>query len=299
MVKNGPPGLPVRQAEDQGHPVPHRLPRKRGATLSTSPLRPSPNWRPWSGDEGNEYYQPTTWQISNIHAGTGANNVVPGTGRAPVQFPLLHGQYAGKPAGAFLPRHPRQARPGLRNLLDPGRPPLPHPPRHPGRRGLRRHPGGSRHYHRVVHHRRHLGWSLHRGHLRPDGGTRPSQRHQPQDRRMHRRRRPAPPLRHLSTPFGKAARPMNIAAAQQELSTVRDLIRYAVSQFTAAKLFFGHGSSNAWDEAVYLVLHSLNLPLDELETLPRCPAARRRARRRPRHHPAPSGGPSASRLSHP
>ena len=58
---------------------------------------------------------------------------------------------------------------------------------------------------------------------------------------------------------------MNIAAAQQELSTVRDLIRYAVSQFTAAKLFFGHGSSNAWDEAVYLVLHSLNLPLDELE----------------------------------
>ena len=29
-------------------------------------------------DEGNEYYQPTTWQISNIHAGTGANNVVPG-----------------------------------------------------------------------------------------------------------------------------------------------------------------------------------------------------------------------------
>ncbi len=29
-------------------------------------------------DAGNEYYQPTTWQISNIHAGTGATNVVPG-----------------------------------------------------------------------------------------------------------------------------------------------------------------------------------------------------------------------------
>ncbi len=29
-------------------------------------------------DEGNEYYQPTSWQISNIHAGTGATNVVPG-----------------------------------------------------------------------------------------------------------------------------------------------------------------------------------------------------------------------------
>ena len=30
-------------------------------------------------DEGNEYYQPTTWQISNIHGGTGATNVVPGS----------------------------------------------------------------------------------------------------------------------------------------------------------------------------------------------------------------------------
>jgi succinyl-diaminopimelate desuccinylase len=30
-------------------------------------------------DSGNEYYQPTTWQISNIHGGTGATNVVPGS----------------------------------------------------------------------------------------------------------------------------------------------------------------------------------------------------------------------------
>jgi succinyl-diaminopimelate desuccinylase len=30
-------------------------------------------------DEGNEYFQPTSFQISNIHAGTGANNVIPGT----------------------------------------------------------------------------------------------------------------------------------------------------------------------------------------------------------------------------
>ena len=29
-------------------------------------------------DQGNEYYQPTTWQISNIHGGTGATNVIPG-----------------------------------------------------------------------------------------------------------------------------------------------------------------------------------------------------------------------------
>ena len=29
-------------------------------------------------DEGNEYYAPTSWQVSNLHAGTGANNVIPG-----------------------------------------------------------------------------------------------------------------------------------------------------------------------------------------------------------------------------
>lgn len=30
-------------------------------------------------DEGNEYFQPTSWQISNIHGGTGATNVIPGS----------------------------------------------------------------------------------------------------------------------------------------------------------------------------------------------------------------------------
>ncbi|CAG9237133.1 50S ribosomal protein L3 glutamine methyltransferase [Paraburkholderia tropica] len=48
-------------------------------------------------------------------------------------------------------------------------------------------------------------------------------------------------------------------------STVRDLLRYGVSRFSAAKLSFGHGSSNAYDEAAYLVLHTLNLPLDLLD----------------------------------
>ena len=35
-------------------------------------------------DEGNAYFPPTTWQISNIHAGTGATNVIPGV--AEIQF---------------------------------------------------------------------------------------------------------------------------------------------------------------------------------------------------------------------
>lgn len=54
-------------------------------------------------------------------------------------------------------------------------------------------------------------------------------------------------------------------AARRELSSVRDLLRFAVSQFIEQKLFFGHGSASAYDEAVYLILHTLHLPLDRLE----------------------------------
>jgi ribosomal protein L3 glutamine methyltransferase len=48
-------------------------------------------------------------------------------------------------------------------------------------------------------------------------------------------------------------------------STVRDLLRYAVTRFNEAKLFFGHGSQDAYDEAAYLILHTLKLPLDKLD----------------------------------
>lgn len=53
--------------------------------------------------------------------------------------------------------------------------------------------------------------------------------------------------------------------AKSQLSTVRDLLRFAVSRFNEANLFFGHGTQNAYDEAAYLILHSLHLPLDTLE----------------------------------
>jgi len=48
-------------------------------------------------------------------------------------------------------------------------------------------------------------------------------------------------------------------------TTVRDLLRFGVSRFTEAGLSFGHGSTNAYDEAAYLILHTLHLPLDTLE----------------------------------
>jgi ribosomal protein L3 glutamine methyltransferase len=54
------------------------------------------------------------------------------------------------------------------------------------------------------------------------------------------------------------------SAASQSLHTVRDYLRFAVSRFYQAKLFFGHGSTDAYDEAVYLILHTLHLPVDTL-----------------------------------
>ena len=48
-------------------------------------------------------------------------------------------------------------------------------------------------------------------------------------------------------------------------STLRDVLRYATTRFNGAGLFFGHGSSNAFDEAAYLLLHTLKLPLDRLD----------------------------------
>lgn len=48
-------------------------------------------------------------------------------------------------------------------------------------------------------------------------------------------------------------------------ATLRDVLRFATTRFNGAGLFFGHGSSNAFDEAAYLLLHTLKLPLDRLE----------------------------------
>jgi ribosomal protein L3 glutamine methyltransferase len=53
-----------------------------------------------------------------------------------------------------------------------------------------------------------------------------------------------------------------------ELLTLRDFIRWGASEFTAAEVYFGHGTDNAWDEAEQLVLYTVHLtPLIDDEWL--------------------------------
>jgi ribosomal protein L3 glutamine methyltransferase len=47
--------------------------------------------------------------------------------------------------------------------------------------------------------------------------------------------------------------------------TLRDFFRFAVSRFNAANLAFGHGTTNAVDEAAFLLLEALHLPIDALD----------------------------------
>ncbi|MBQ1783121.1 MAG: 50S ribosomal protein L3 N(5)-glutamine methyltransferase [Gammaproteobacteria bacterium] len=53
-----------------------------------------------------------------------------------------------------------------------------------------------------------------------------------------------------------------IDEARTQLVTIRDLVRFLTSRFTAAELYFGHGTDNPWDEAVALITHVLHLPPD-------------------------------------
>ena len=52
-----------------------------------------------------------------------------------------------------------------------------------------------------------------------------------------------------------------------EAATVADLIRYGAARFSAVRLAFGHGTSNAADEAACLAAHALKVPLDRLAAL--------------------------------
>lgn len=55
-----------------------------------------------------------------------------------------------------------------------------------------------------------------------------------------------------------------------ELATVRDWLRYAVTRFTRAQIVYGHGTATALEEAAFLILTALDLPIDTLEPWLEC-----------------------------
>jgi len=55
------------------------------------------------------------------------------------------------------------------------------------------------------------------------------------------------------------------ARMTDNLTTIRDFLRYAVSRFNQAELVYGHGTTTSFDEAAFMVLEGLHLPVDSLE----------------------------------
>ena len=61
--------------------------------------------------------------------------------------------------------------------------------------------------------------------------------------------------------------PAHCVQAVDELSNIKDMVRWAMTQFEASGAFYGHGTDNPLDEALALVLPSVELPPDLTETL--------------------------------
>lgn len=55
---------------------------------------------------------------------------------------------------------------------------------------------------------------------------------------------------------------LDFKEAKTKFETIRDLLRFGMTEFNHRGLFFGHGTENAWDEAVYLLAHALHIPPD-------------------------------------
>jgi ribosomal protein L3 glutamine methyltransferase len=54
------------------------------------------------------------------------------------------------------------------------------------------------------------------------------------------------------------------SAAASQLSTIRDFLRWSLSEFRAARIVHGHGTNSAIDEAAFLILEALHLPVDDI-----------------------------------
>jgi ribosomal protein L3 glutamine methyltransferase len=53
---------------------------------------------------------------------------------------------------------------------------------------------------------------------------------------------------------------LNLAEVTDDLDSILDIVRWSVSRFNQAGLYYGHGTDNSWDEAVSLVFQLLHLP---------------------------------------
>ncbi|MSQ80425.1 MAG: 50S ribosomal protein L3 N(5)-glutamine methyltransferase [Candidatus Methylopumilus sp.] len=58
---------------------------------------------------------------------------------------------------------------------------------------------------------------------------------------------------------------MNNPQLLNQFFSIRDWLRYTVSRFESSDIFFGHGTSNAYDEAVWLIFGFLHLPHDTID----------------------------------
>jgi ribosomal protein L3 glutamine methyltransferase len=56
----------------------------------------------------------------------------------------------------------------------------------------------------------------------------------------------------------------NASDAASQLRTIRDFLRWTLTEFRKAKLSHGHGTSSAIDEAAFLILETLCLPVDDI-----------------------------------
>lgn len=57
------------------------------------------------------------------------------------------------------------------------------------------------------------------------------------------------------------------SSGADNLETVLDWVRWGSSQFTAAGLYFGHGTDNSWDEALFLLAFAINQPWDMFDKI--------------------------------
>ncbi len=277
-----PPRHLVGPAARQGRAGPHRLPAAgRNPIHRAAPALAELVAMRW--DEGNEFFPPTSWQMSNIHAGTGAGNVIPG--ELELQFNFRFSNQS-TPASLKSRVHAVLDRHGLDYALDwtLGGETFLTPPGTLSEALAAAIEAEMRAAARAVDHRRHLRRPLHRAHLPAGGRVRPAQRHHPQDRRACRGGQHRAAEEHLPPHAGDAV-----------AMTLIELVERSSARLEKAGVCFGHGTNNAFDEAAWLVLWRLGLPLDDLDGVADAPvSAQQRAQRgragRPAHRHAQARG---------